>query len=209
MVSRDEIARNDIDLVEHKRILRDIGNHLREIDSVLLVEGARPFETVFGAEIRSLLGLEPEEAVALKLSEIIETLLREFLGLEAEYHRIPRLEKLYIPAVFIRLFGVVNDIFLAAFSYVAESQRLEIGNVGQRVFLRLEIFFNQLVDERRVGGVCERERSDSLLLIGPDIEDKEIKLNGDYSASIPKRIFTEGLTMNDMIELIVNKLNNN
>jgi hypothetical protein len=42
-----------------------------------------------------------------------------------------------------------------------------------------------------------------------DIEDKEIKLNGDYSASIPKRIFTEGLTMNDMIELIVNKLNNN
>ena len=42
-----------------------------------------------------------------------------------------------------------------------------------------------------------------------DIEDREIKLNGDYSASIPKRIFTEGLTMNDMIELIVNKLNNN
>lgn len=39
-----------------------------------------------------------------------------------------------------------------------------------------------------------------------DYEDKEIKINGDYSASIPKRIFTEGLTMKEMIEEIVNKI---
>ena len=39
-----------------------------------------------------------------------------------------------------------------------------------------------------------------------DYEDKKIKLYGDYSASIPKRIFTEGLTMEEMIDIIINKI---
>ena len=39
-----------------------------------------------------------------------------------------------------------------------------------------------------------------------DYEDKRIKLYGDYSASIPKRIFTEGLTMEEMIDIIINKI---
>ena len=43
----------------------------------------------------------------------------------------------------------------------------------------------------------------SVLKADEDFEDKEIKLNGDYSASIPKKIFTEGLNMNEMIEVIV------
>ncbi len=38
-----------------------------------------------------------------------------------------------------------------------------------------------------------------------DVDEKEIKLDGDYSASIPKRIFIEGLSMDDMIEKIVDK----
>ncbi len=37
-----------------------------------------------------------------------------------------------------------------------------------------------------------------------DNEDREIKLNGDYSASIPKRIFTKGLTMDEMVSEIIN-----
>ena len=39
-----------------------------------------------------------------------------------------------------------------------------------------------------------------------DVEDREIKLEGDYTASIPKRVFTQGVTMNDMIEEIVGKI---
>lgn len=39
-----------------------------------------------------------------------------------------------------------------------------------------------------------------------DLEDKEIKLEGDYTASIPKRVFTAGLTMDEMIEEIVAKI---
>ena len=39
-----------------------------------------------------------------------------------------------------------------------------------------------------------------------DVEDREIKLEGDYTASIPKRVFTQGATMNDMIEEIVGKI---
>ena len=39
-----------------------------------------------------------------------------------------------------------------------------------------------------------------------DYEDNRIKLYGDYSASIPKRIFTEGLTMEEMIDIIINKI---
>ena len=41
-----------------------------------------------------------------------------------------------------------------------------------------------------------------------DVEDKEIKLNGDYSASIPKRLFTVGLSMEEMVSLIVEKIQN-
>lgn len=41
-----------------------------------------------------------------------------------------------------------------------------------------------------------------------DVEDKEIKLNGDYSASIPKRLFTVGLSMDEMVSLIVEKIQN-
>ena len=36
-----------------------------------------------------------------------------------------------------------------------------------------------------------------------DVEDKEIKLNGDYTASIPKRIFTSGLNMEQIVSEIV------
>ena len=38
------------------------------------------------------------------------------------------------------------------------------------------------------------------------IEDKEIKLDGDYTASIPKRVFIQGITMDDVIEEIVDKI---
>ena len=39
-----------------------------------------------------------------------------------------------------------------------------------------------------------------------DLEDKEIKLEGDYTASIPKRVFIQGITMDDVIEEIVDKI---
>lgn len=49
----------------------------------------------------------------------------------------------------------------------------------------------------------------TVLKADEDLEEKEIKLNGDYTASIPKRIFTEGLTLDEMIEVIVNTINKN
>lgn len=46
----------------------------------------------------------------------------------------------------------------------------------------------------------------SVLKADEDMEGKEIKLEGDYTASIPKRVFKTGLTMDEMIDEIIAKI---